>query len=81
MTRENAAAKGRRYLTEGRVTILEVSNARTSAAVRGDGALWFCKWTAAGWECDCPARGRCSHLIAVGLVTVTVRNPGEAAAL
>ena len=61
-------------LTEGRVTVLEVASTRTSAAVRGDGAVWFVKWTpTGGWECDCPARSRCSHLVAVGLITVTVQ--------
>ena len=74
MARENAAAKGRRYLTEGRVTVLDVSAKRIAAVIRGDGAVWFASWTPdSGWACDCPARGRCSHLIATGLVTVTAR--------
>ena len=71
MTRESAATKGRRYLTEGRVTVLDVSADRTAATIRGDGAVWFASWTPdSGWVYDCPARGRCSHLIAMGLVTV-----------
>ena len=41
MTRESAATKGRRYLTEGRVTVLDVSADRTAATIRGDGAVWF----------------------------------------
>ena len=37
MPRENASAKARRYLAEGRAAILEVSTATIAAAVRGDG--------------------------------------------
>lgn len=70
MPRENAEAKGRRYLTEGRVVLRTVNRHTVEAWVRGDGAVWRVSWTRRdGWSCPCPARGaRCAHRIAVGLV-------------
>lgn len=69
--RETAAAKARRYITEGRLVILEVSENRIQAFCRGDGAIWRPQWTPFGWECDCPARSHnCAHLLALRLVTV-----------
>lgn len=60
--RENAASKARRYLGDGRV--------------RGDGAAWSTGRDEHGWFCTCPARGRCAHLIAVGLIVAL--EPREA---
>ena len=67
---ENALLKARRYLTEGRVVIrsLDEHAGLVSADVRGDGAIWTCGRDAKGWHCQCPARGRCCHLLALGLV-------------
>jgi uncharacterized Zn finger protein len=72
MPRENAEAKGRRYLVEGRVTVLEVDTDRISARVRGDGQVWWCGWNPGQrWWCRCPARtDRCAHLTALRLVTL-----------
>lgn len=67
--RENAAAKARRYLVEGRVTVEHVHAHEVTATVRGDGERHHVAWRpGAGWSCTCPARGRCAHLRAVGHV-------------
>ena len=72
--RENAAAKGRRYLTEGRLTVERVDGDLVGASCRGDsGETYRLGYDPAQqeWHCTCPARGRCSHLVALMLVTVT----------
>lgn len=76
MTRENADAKARRYLVEGRVVIRQVGAGYVNADVRGDGAVWSVTYRRGGWYCPCPARGRCCHLLAVGLVTAPTRRSG-----
>jgi uncharacterized Zn finger protein len=69
--RENAEAKGARYLREGRLTIERVDEHRVLAICKGTGAVYGVGWDRArGWVCSCPARGRCSHLVALMLVTV-----------
>lgn len=69
--RENAAAKGRRLLSEGRLTVTELSRERVVAECKGDsGAVYRLGWTDHGWRCDCPARSKCSHLVALQLVVV-----------
>jgi hypothetical protein len=71
--RENAAAKGRRLLAEGRLRVTLVAGGVIAATCLGDSAeqyqLGFEAWR--GWHCSCPARGRCSHLS--GLMLVTIR--------
>ncbi len=67
--RENAQAKARRYLAEGRLVITHLDHSGVNATCRGDGALHRCGWSpSAGWHCTCLARGRCSHLLALGSV-------------
>jgi uncharacterized Zn finger protein len=69
MTREGAEAKGRRYLTEGRLTVLRCQDWLVDAACKGDsGHVYVLGYTRDGWWCECPAV-RCSHLIALQLVT------------
>jgi uncharacterized Zn finger protein len=69
--RENAEIKAARLLVSGRVEILYVDDARVVANVRGDTAgVYLVEHDARGWRCDCPARTRCSHLLAVQRVTV-----------
>lgn len=68
MARENAAAKARRYLSEGRVVLTRVDHDRAAAVVRGDGRLHHVSVRGPEWACTCEARSRCSHMIAVGLV-------------
>lgn len=66
--RENAASKGRRYLTEGRVVITRLNTGSVDAVVRGDGTHHAVAWRPHLWTCTCEARGTCSHLLAVRLV-------------
>ena len=75
--RENAEAKARRYVCEGRLTVLYVRHGGTlvRATCRGDGTTYKLGYwpDAKGWRCDCPAKtGKCAHLLALRLVTETV---------
>jgi len=72
--RENAAAKARRYLTEGRLIVRRVDGPHVLAFCRGDGVMHRIEVHHDDATCSCPARGRCSHLLAVGLVTATTRK-------
>lgn len=65
-----AAEKGRTYVAEGRLTVHEIDEhgGVVMASCRGDGAVWTCGRDEHGWFCDCPARSRCGHLFALGLV-------------
>lgn len=49
-TRESAAEKARRYLTEGRLTIHEVTWDTIRATCRGSGAVWHPMWRHDGWS-------------------------------
>ena len=71
---ENAAVKGRRYVAEGRLVVDLVANGEVRARCRGDGAIYNLTVLEGRWECDCPALGRCSHLVALGLVTASERG-------
>lgn len=76
--RENAHEKGRRYLTEGRLTVRQVSRAGVLAYCRGDsGLVYRAEWSPdLGWLCNCPAHtDACAHLVALRLVTVV--NHGD----
>jgi len=74
--RENAAVKARRYLLEGRVVMVTVTTDDVAAVVRGDGSLHRVDYDGRrGWRCSCPAIGRCSHLLAVGLVVAVGSTP------
>lgn len=70
MSRESAALKARRYLTEGRLLVLRVDGPIIRAACRGDGQVYRLGHDPRhGWRCDCPARTRdCAHLLALRLV-------------
>lgn len=71
MPRENASAKARRYLGEGRVVIETVSRRTVVASVRGDGRRYRCTYRDGLWSCTCPARSDgCAHLLATRLVVV-----------
>ena len=70
MPRENAEAKAKRYLAEGRVVVVSVSDNRLLARVRGDGSVWLVMFEGGVWFCPCPARtDQCSHLRALRLIT------------
>lgn len=70
-----ATSKAARYLTAGRVTVLEVTPRRVAALVRGSAAQpYLTAWTAlTGWCCTCPAAGPCAHEAALQLI-VTPRG-------
>lgn len=73
MTRENATLKAHRLLVEGRLTVRSVDGDYVHATCRGDTAGLYDLGhdpTLGEWRCTCPAKGRCSHLIALQLVVV-----------
>lgn len=72
MPNENARAKGQRLLTEGRLTITKLHDAVIAAECKGDsGEIYTLGYhPRTGWLCRCPARGTCSHLRALQLVTI-----------
>lgn len=78
MSRENAAAKARRYLTEGRLVLTRVDRSRVAGVCRGDGAVHQVSYAQRVWSCTCPARSeRCAHLLAVRLVVAVDLELGD----
>ncbi len=69
--RENARAKGLRYLIEGRLVVNLVDEFEVRAICRGQGALWRVGWREGVWYCTCPAKGRCAHLVALQSVVAS----------
>jgi uncharacterized Zn finger protein len=69
-SRESVETKARRYLAEGRLTVLGVDAEGVRATCRGRGAVYRLGWNGNDWYCTCPARQRCCHLIALQLVVV-----------
>lgn len=70
---ENTDQKARRLLAEGRLTVLAVNDAAVIARCKGDsGEEYMLGWDKnhMNWICSCKARGKCSHLKALWLVTV-----------
>jgi uncharacterized Zn finger protein len=84
MARENAHDKARRYLTEGRLRVIivdphPVRRTPIIATVRGDSGEHFKLGydnVLKEWRCTCAARGECSHLKALKLVT-TIDPEGD----
>ena len=74
MVRENAAVKARRYLAEGRVVLVRVTESTALARVRGDGEVHTVTANPKWWSCSCPAMSRCCHELAVGLVVAIPRG-------
>jgi uncharacterized Zn finger protein len=70
VTAETVTGKAARYLAEGHVTIVRVDGDLVDARVRGDSGTYMVRHDPAGWWCSCPALGRCSHVVAVKLVTI-----------
>jgi uncharacterized Zn finger protein len=73
--RENAQTKGRRLLVEGRLVVRAIRGDGTIIATcRGDsGEAYTLGYDATKkqWRCTCvEMKGRCSHLIALQLVTI-----------
>ena len=80
---EGIDAKGRRYLVEGRLLVERVDGGLVVASCRGDsGSIYHLGFDprVREWRCTCPARGRCSHLVALMLVTAVQTTTSEAAA-
>jgi len=76
MTTETVDDKATRLLAERRLRILWATDEALSARVRGDSGVHDIHWSRSrGWSCSCPCRQRCSHLIAVGSITVLGRVP------
>jgi hypothetical protein len=76
VARESAFVKGRRLLVEGRLVVRSAGPAGIRALCRSDSGEFYRLGTDNGsWQCSCPAVGRCSHLVALQLVTV---RPGAA---
>lgn len=75
--RESAEAKGRRLLAEGRLTIDRVNGDLVVATCKGDSGAEYRLGhdpTNGQWRCTCEAKGRCSHLVALQLVTTINRR-------
>ena len=78
--RENAAAKGRRYLIEGRLIVTHVDDHIIRARCRGSDTIYDLGYEWDGWHCSCPAKGTCAHLHALQLVTVACKAMRRAVA-
>lgn len=74
---ENVEQKARRYLAEGRITVMSVAgpNGLIVAEARGTEGIYHLGFdpTKNQWRCTCRSgrKGRCSHLTALKLVTDT----------
>jgi hypothetical protein len=79
--REDAETKGKRLLLEARLTIERVDEdgCVIEASCRGTGTVYALGHDEDGWFCNCPARGRCSHLAALQRVVVRPARMAEAA--
>jgi hypothetical protein len=77
--RENAEAKGRRYVAEGRLVVDLVIPGEVRARCRGGGACYRLGFVDGDWFCSCPALTRCSHLVALGLVVAPALREAAAA--
>lgn len=67
----DVALKAGRLLRTGRVTVLAVDLDQVLADVDGDSGRYQVAWRSdtGRWTCTCPARGDCSHVLAVKLIT------------
>lgn len=63
MTREHTLAKARRYLTQRRLTVIRVDGDIADAVVLGDAGQYQVGHDPSGWQCTCPAYGRCAHIL------------------
>jgi hypothetical protein len=68
--RESSRVKGARILVESRLTfdLGRSAPGRAFAYVRGDDRTYECGFAKGRWWCACPARGKCSHLVALAHV-------------
>lgn len=68
--RENVETKARRYLIEGRLQVTHVNPHAIKATCRGTEQIHQLGYRDGSWSCSCPAKGRCSHIAALQLVTL-----------
>lgn len=68
---EAVERKAARYLAEGRLTVRARSGHNVRATCRGGAEYELGHEPDHGWFCGCPARGICSHLVALQLVTTS----------
>jgi hypothetical protein len=70
--REDARARGRRLVAEGRLILRRVDETQIRAVCRGDsGELHELGYhPRGGWWCNCAAWTQCGHLYALQLVTI-----------
>ena len=77
--RESISEKALRYVGEGRLTVrtLDEAAGTVRASVHGNATYSVSYSRSSGWRCTCPARGRCCHREALGLVVAveSVREP------
>jgi uncharacterized Zn finger protein len=81
MPRETAFDKGRRLVAEGRLRVRRADERQVLAEVVGDSAVVHrCGLEPNREWCTCPAKGTCSHLIGLQLVTfrpLPLDGPGK----
>lgn len=76
-TRETAASKANRLLARGRLDVVQVEAHTIRATCRGDHDTYVLGWQG-HWWCSCPSYGtRCSHLVALRLVTLRAPRGGK----
>lgn len=71
--RENKQAKAARLLTERRVIVVEAHGRYVSGWVRGDTGTYQVVHEAGMWSCPCDCRQICSHVIALQMITETIK--------
>lgn len=65
MTSDAVKAKANRYLTEGRVCVLDVRTGRYDFAVAGSDSDPYRVRYLGGWRCSCPSHTEiCAHIVA-----------------
>jgi hypothetical protein len=78
VAREDARAKGMRYITSGRLIVTLVAGIEIRALCRGDsGEVFELGFRRGGWWCSCPASDfalACAHLVALRTVTLNPRG-------
>ena len=60
--------KARCYLVDGRLSIEHADAEAVRASACGSDAVYLVGYGGGVCSCNCPARDRCAHLVAVGLV-------------
>lgn len=64
----NTINKAKQYLGAGSVKVLALDASRASVQVTGSGN-YLLQFNGAGWQCSCPAKTECAHILACKLIT------------